>query len=630
MYKNMMYSLVCFGLGIGVSMPAFGIEFADVIYHDGTIITINDAQPRAEAVAVKNGKILALGTSEEILIRKGEQTELINLDGRTMLPGFVDAHGHVMGGGLQALSANILAPPDGEVKDIASLQTVLREWMENNSEIVEKVKLVVGFGYDNAQLAELRHPMRADLDEVSQDIPIVLIHQSGHIISANSKALEIGDISAQTSNPTGGVIQRGEDGKEPNGVLEETAAFPLLLKLLGRVGAEGAETFLKAGTELWARFGYTTAQDGRTMPNAVKTMKAVAGEGGFKIDVVSYPDVLIGRELIKREQNDSYVNRFRVAGAKLTIDGSPQGFTAWRDRPYYKPVGNYPPGYVGYPAATAEQVGDAIDWAFANDIQLLTHANGEAASDQLIAFIDAATKKHGVKDRRPVLIHGQFLREDQMDSLQSLSIMPSLFPMHTFYWGDWHRDHTVGPILADNISPTGWSVKRGMIFSTHHDAPVAFPDSMRVLDATVTRRSRSGDIIGPAQRVDVMTALKAMTIWPAWQHFEEDSKGSIEIGKLADLVILDQDPTAIDPEKLDQIKVTETIKEGITVFKLSDKEEQAAAFSPNDQSTLAFTKALLFAASNSGQEHHEHEHGFGCACGLLSRLSDVMATGDDS
>ena len=624
-----MYPFVSIIMGIGISTPAFGIDIADVIYHEGTIITINDAQPRAEAVAVKKGKILAVGSIEEIFAHKGEPTELVSLGGRTMLPGFVDAHGHVMGGGLQALSANMLAPPDGEVKDIASLQSVLREWMENNSSIVEKVQLVVGFGYDNAQLAELRHPLRADLDEVSQDVPIVLIHQSGHIISVNSKALELGDITAQTSNPTGGVIQRGEDGKEPNGVLEETAAFPLLIKLLGRVGEKGAETFLKAGTELWARFGYTTAQDGRTMPNAVKTMKEVAGKGEFKIDVVSYPDVLVDRELIKREQNDSYVNHFRVAGAKLTIDGSPQGFTAWRDRPYYRPVGNYPPGYVGYAAATAEQVGDAIDWAFANDIQILTHSNGEAASDQLIAFINAATKKHGVKDRRPVLIHGQFLREDQVDSLKTLGIMPSLFPMHTFYWGDWHRDHTVGPQLADNISPTGWCVKRGMIFSTHHDAPVAFPDSMRVLDATVTRRSRSGDILGPAQRVDVMTALKAMTIWPAWQHFEEESKGSIEVGKLADFVILDQDPTAIDPEQLDQIKVTETIKEGATIFKLSDKKEESAAYRPYDKSTLAFTRAVLFAASNPDQEHHEHEHGFGCACGMLSRLSNVMATKDE-
>jgi hypothetical protein len=143
-----------------------------------------------------------------------------------------------------------------------------------------------------------------------------------------------------------------------------------------------------------------------------------------------------------------------------------------------------------------------------------------------------------------VLIHGQFLRSDQVDSLKRLGIMPSLFPMHTFYWGDWHRDHTVGPELADDISPTGWCVQRGIKFSSHHDAPVAFPDSMRILDATVTRRSRSGDIIGPAQRVDVLTALKAMTIWPAWQHFEE-AQGLIEPGKLADFVILSADPTAV-------------------------------------------------------------------------------------
>jgi predicted amidohydrolase YtcJ len=213
-------------------------------------------------------------------------------------------------------------------------------------------------------------------------------------------------------------------------------------------------------------------------------------------------------------------------------------------RPYYKPVGSYPPGYVGYAAATSEQVIDAVDWAFANAVQLLTHANGEAASDLLIAAIEAAEDKHGLGNRRPVLIHGQFLGEDQVDACNRLGVLPSLFPMHTFYWGDWHHDHTVGPALADNISPTGWVRERGVRFTSHHGAPVAFPDSMRVLDATVTRRSRSGDIISPDQRVDVMTAVKAMTIWPAWQHHEEASKGSIETGKLADSVILSEDPTA--------------------------------------------------------------------------------------
>jgi len=608
---------------------AVSAETADTIYHNGTILTIDDARPRAEAVAVKGGKILAVGAKDEVLKTRGNASTLVDLEGRTMLPGFVDAHGHVMGGGLQALSANLLAPPDGEVKDIASLQQTLRDWMDESPKAVNEIKLVVGFGYDNAQLAELRHPTCDDLDAVSTEVPVVIVHQSGHIISVNSKALTVGEITAQSENPTGGVIQRKEGGKEPNGVLEETAAFPLLLKLLKRVGSDGSKVFVKAGTELWARFGYTTAQDGRTMPNAVAAMKEVAAAGDLKIDVVAYPDVLVARELIKKEVSPTYKNRFRVGGAKLTIDGSPQGFTAWRDRPYYKPVGNYPPGYVGYPAATAAQVGGAVDWAFENNIQILTHANGEAASDQLIAYIAAATEKHGGGDRRPALIHGQFLREDQVDSFRSLGVIPSLFPMHTFYWGDWHRDHTVGPVLADNISPTGWCVKRGMRFTTHHDAPVAFPNSMRVLDATVTRRSRSGDIIGPEQRVDVMTALKAMTIWPAWQHFEEDTKGSIEVGKLADFVILDKDPTIVDPETLDQIKVVETIKEGATIFDIDDMKKGGAALQPSGGFELAFTRSMRNLASHfDHQQGHNCEHYNSCLCGAISRISGIIAAGE--
>jgi predicted amidohydrolase YtcJ len=165
-----------------------------------------------------------------------------------------------------------------------------------------------------------------------------------------------------------------------------------------------------------------------------------------------------------------------------------------------------------------------------------------------------------------VLIHGQFLREDQVNACRELGILLSLFPMHTYYWGDWHRESTRGPELADDISPTGWALKRGMLFTTHHDAPVALPDAMRVLDATVTRRSRSGDIIGPGHRVPVMTALKAMTLWAAYQHFEEASKGSIEPGKLADFAILSANPANADPDAIDQIVVVETIKEGKAIY----------------------------------------------------------------
>ena len=561
---------------------------------------MNDAAMRAEAVAEKDGAILAVGSQDEVMAHRGDQTQLIDLAGRAMIPGFVDSHGHVFGGGMQAMSANLLAPPDGVVTDIPSMQKVIDDWVASNREIVDQVKLIIGFGYDNATLAEHRHPTRDELDEISTDMPVYVIHQSGHFGVANSKALEIAGITRETPDPAGGIIRRGEDG-EPNGVLEETAHFPAVMKLMTRVGVDGAKAMARAGAQLWASFGYTTAQEGRSTPGSVKILQAVAAEGGFPIDVATYPDVLIDRDFIAANVSETYENRLRVAGAKLTIDGSPQGFTAWRDRPYFKPVGDYPPGYSGYAAASSEEVVDAIDWSYAKGIQLLTHANGEAASDLLIAAIDAAQTKHGKDDRRPVLIHGQFQREDQVASFDRLDVFPSLFPMHTFYWGDWHREHTAGPMLAENISPTGWLMARHMRFGTHHDAPVAFPDSMRVLDATVTRRSRSGDILGPQHRVDVITALKAMTIWPAWQHFEEDRKGSIEPGKLADLVILSGDPTAVDPETLDQLKVLETIKEGETVFTLDEKASAQAGLmmAPgNERHGAAFSRFLQAAATH--------------------------------
>ncbi len=547
----------------GTSAGAEGV--ADTIYRGGQILTIDDAQPRAEAVAVRDGRILAVGDAESVLAYRGDSTEIVDLAGRTMIPGFVDSHGHVVMGGLQALSANLLSPPDGEVTDIASLQATLSAWAEENPDVLRQLSMIIGFGYDNAQLAELRHPTREDLDAVSSDIPIMIIHQSGHIGVANSAALDLAGIDASSEAPPGGVIRRDENG-EPNGVLEEYAFFSALIPFLGNLGQEGIEAFVRAGVRLWASYGYTTAQDGRSSAGVVEALKKIGAAGELPIDVIAYPDVLEARDYIAANVSKDYADRVRVGGCKLTIDGSPQGFTALRDRPYYDPVGDYPPGYAGYSAIDMEQVQEAVDWCYEQGIQIITHANGEGASDMLIAAIGSAQKEYGTPDLRPALIHGQFLREDQIDSYQRLGVFPSLFPMHTFYWGDWHRDHTVGPVNADNISPTGWVRQRGMMFGSHHDAPVAFPDSMRILSATVTRRTRSGDILGPDQRVDVVTALKAMTIWPAWQQFEESDKGSIEVGKLADFVILSDDPTAVDPETLADLEVRVTIKEDEVVY----------------------------------------------------------------
>ena len=557
-------------LAAAFAAPAAARQTAERIWSGGPILTMNDKAMRAEAVAVANGKILAVGRRSEVMKLKGPDTQLVDLKGQTLVPGFVDAHGHIVVGGLQALSANLLAPPDGQVQDIASLLQTLRDWTGKNAAGVERVKFIMGFGYDNAQLKELRHPTKEELDTVSKDIPVLVVHQSGHLATVNSAMLKIMGYDAGTKDPDGGVIQRKPGTTEPNGTLEETALFPAVPTIFGNLGPEGVKALALAGSKLWARFGYTTAEEGRATPQIADVLKQVAAEGGFANDVNAYPDVLIDRDYIKANQSDTYTNRFRVAGAKLTIDGSPQGFTAWRDQPYYKPVGNYPEGYSGYAAASAEDVMGAVAWASENGIQVITHANGERASDLLIAAHRAAQARFPkAQALRPVLVHGQFLRNDQLDSFKALGVIPSLFPMHTFYWGDWHLDHTVGPAAGQNISPTGWALKRGMIFSSHHDAPVAFPDSMRVLDATVTRRARgTGRIVGPEQRVDVITALKAMTIWPAYHHFEEKTKGSLAPGKLADFAILSKDPTAVEPTTIADIKVTETIKEGETIFRL--------------------------------------------------------------
>ena len=256
----------------------------------------------------------------------------------------------------------------------------------------------------------------------------------------------------------------------------------------------------------------------------------------------------------------------------------------------------------------------AVDKAFANGWQILCHANGDAAIDQFIEAVRAARQKYPDVRNRPVLIHGQTLRKDQVGALKELHIFPSLFPMHTFYWGDWHRDSVLGPVRADNISPTGWLLEEGMMFGSHHDAPVALPDSMRVLSATVTRRSRTGDILGPIHRVPVDVALKALTIWPAWQHFEEDRKGSIEPGKLADFVILSGNPLTVDESELADLVVLETIKEDVPVYTRPDGAASAAS-------------AALFGVTRNEPHEHQHRfaggealHGDGCFSDGLSLL----------
>jgi len=597
---------------LGTSVAVGGVAraaepMADLIYQGGPIVTVNELQPLAEAVAVRGGRIVAVGYRDDVLKLKGRNTRVVDLAGKTMIPGLIDAHGHVFGTGIQALAANLLPPPDGGGSDIASLQRLLKDWAAKNEQAANKVGWIIGFGYDDSQLREQRHPTREELDQVSTDLPIVIVHQSSHLATMNSKGLEIAGITAASPNPEGGVIRRKSGSSEPDGVLEENAFFLSLGKILGKLGPAEGLAILKAGIGLYASFGYTTAQEGASSAAVVKTIAAASKRGDLNIDVVAYPEITASADVIKPPLlSRSYTNHFRVGGAKLVLDGSPQGKTAWLTKPYFK----VPPGqkddYIGYGTMSDKQAAAYVDKAFANGWQIITHVNGDAAIDQLIQAVRAAEKKYGRTDRRPVAIHAQTARVDQVEAFRELGILPSFFPMHTFYWGDWHRDSVLGAERAPNISPTGWALERGMTFTSHHDAPVANPDSMRVLDATVNRVTRSGKVLGPDQRVSPLVGLKAQTIWAAYQHFEEKSKGSIEVGKLADLVVLDQNPMTIDPTKISGIKVLETIKEGKTVYSRAAEPKQSGAPSSCAESEACFKLASHVLTDAGVIDVHQH------------------------
>ena len=541
---------------------------ADSIFFGGDILTMVSEEPKyAEALVVRGEEIAFVGDKESSLSYADENTEFIDLQGQALLPGFIDPHSHVYGVGLQAMVANLLPPPDGQAKTVDDLVRLLSEARSDPryKPFIDSTGLIMGFGYDDAELD--RYPLAADLDKVSTDQPVIIIHTSGHLSVVNSAAMTLFGINADSKDPQGGVIRRKPASMEPNGVLEENAHFSVLFSVMSRFDDQLQDNMLKAGQQLYAKYGYTTVQEGRASQQAYDTIVRAAEQNELMLDVVAYVDLVSSSAVMASSfLSNDYRNRFRIGGVKLNFDGSPQGKTAWLTEPYFRPPSGQPETYAGYPTFSDEQANQHIETAFENNWQVLTHANGDAAIEQFINAVAAAIEKHGKADRRTVLIHGQTIRQDQIDRLKDLDIFPSLYPMHTFYWGDWHAESVLGQPRADFISPTHAARDAGLMFSTHHDAPVALPSSFRVLDATVNRTTRTKKILGKDQRVDPYTALRAMTAWPAHQYFEEDSKGSLKVGMQADLVILNANPLKIPREDLINLVVIETISHGETVY----------------------------------------------------------------
>ena len=315
---------------------------------------------------------------------------------------------------------------------------------------------------------------------------------------------------------------------------------------------------------VYAQNGITTVQDGAASPAVVELLKAADRAGFVDLDVLVYPMGQIDGMIAEQDHEfGDYRNRVRVNGVKLMLDGSPQGKTAFISKPYFKPPDGQDSSYRGYPAIPQARIDELISYYLENRIPVLAHANGDAAADMLI---EAVRKANPSNDHRTVMIHAQTIREDQLSLMKELGMIPSYFSAHSFFWGDWHRDSVFGLARASRISPTASTVQRNMVFTIHNDAPIVPPNMLRLLWATTNRITRSGKVLGPDQRISAYQALLAITRYAAYQHFEEREKGTLEVGKLADFVVLDRDPLSIPREELLDLQVEMTFSRGKLVF----------------------------------------------------------------
>ena len=543
-----------------------GEQTADIIFIGDHIITVDAASVGVTAVAVAGQNIVATGPAKEILKLKTSSTRVIELGDNALVPGFIDAHGHMTIVAKLTEMIDLASPPVGRVENINDIVALVKSKIDKQQ--LAPGTWVLGFGYDDSLLEEKRHPNRDDLDRASLDHPVMLTHVSGHLATVNSAALQQQNIDQNTSNPPGGVVRRRPGSREPNGVMEETAMGLFSRNLLAPIDDEKFEHLVRQTIKRYVSYGITTIQDGGANMSDIERLRVSAKRESYAADVVVFPwsNFFDDDQLAAIEAESSYTNGLRLGGVKFGLDGSPQGRTAFLSQPYNEGPPGAAPDYRAYPTYPAEKFNPKIAQLIERGIPTLVHANGDAAIDMLINGVAAALDNREPPDHRTVIIHAQLMRKDQLESTKRLGLVPSYYSAHPFFWGDWHRQ-SFGEERAAFISPAAETARMQIPFTIHNDAPIVPPDMMRLMWIAVNRKTRSDYVLGPDQRLTPMQALHAITLGAAYQYFEEDKKGSITPGKQADLVILERNPLLANPDTLKDISIVETFARGQSVFK---------------------------------------------------------------
>ena len=527
---------------------------SSLLLHGGPILTMDPTNPEVEAIGMANGRIIAVGDLDSVRSELGSKVEEIDLKGRMAIPGFYDAHAHVMGVGYALTQIDVSSAAVDSIEDILVA-------VKERVDVTERGKWIIGQGYDQASLAENRHPTREDLDKISPHHPVVLWRSCHHILAANSLALKLAGIDADTPDPDDGTIDRDSHGV-PTGVLREAAGNPVS-RAIGSPTEDDIAIALDAGGQAFRKYGITSVSEaGIRRPEEFRAYQRLWGQG--KLALRTWLMMIIDDtldELASLGMSSGFGDDWmRIGNAKLFSDGSIGGRTARMSMPYEGEAEN-----VGLYMIPPEAITERVLRAHKAGFQVGIHAIGDAAISSVLDAYEEAQRQMPRKDPRFRIEHCSIIDETIIDRISKLGAIP--IPGTTFL-------HDMRPVYLQNLGEHrvryAYAMKtfkeRGIVTAASSDAPVSSQNPMIGIQTMVTRKDRLGDEIFPEERIRLDDAIAAYTKNGAYASFAEGTKGMLSPGMLADVAIMETNLRDVDPDNLGNVRCDVTIADGAVVY----------------------------------------------------------------
>lgn len=513
-------------------------------------------------VAIDGEYIAKVGSYDDLIKWADKSTELIDLKGQTVLPGFIDAHGHfIMNALFKRNFIDCSCAPIGPVSNMEDLLNTIRKAHENS----KSAKPIICYGFDDTLIPEYKMPTAKELNSVSTDRPIIVLHTSIHMLSANTCAMKKAKVYDNYTAPEGGTVYCDENG-HPNGVFEEAAIRPIMKKLFYKSMLKGMMKAIKSGSQEYISQGITTSNEGASFGALNPIYKRAIKKDRLQTRMIVCPAVGSNEQNRLKDKQWKFIDKngkLWIGPAKIVSDGSIQAHTAYLSEPYHTvhPTRPKSKDYRGFLAIDEDVLERQIQTLHASGRQCAIHCNGDASLDEVLKALQKV-ERNSLHDLRHIIIHCQTVRNDQLELMKKLGVYASFFPAHIYVWGDRHSSHFLGPERASRISPSKSSNALEMPFSLHNDAPVTPISPLGLVASAVNRKTYCGKVLGKEQKIDVYDALLGVTRHAAWQYHLDDYLGTIEQGKLADLVILKENPLKVQTEKISSIKVDAVIVGG--------------------------------------------------------------------